>query len=50
VVKYYEILMKNCQKLSPFGVDDNLVIGINMKKIIIRGYNRQKRRELKQYV
>ena len=50
VVKYHEILMKNSQRLSIFGVEQNLVIGINMKKIIIRGYNRQKRKELKQYI
>ena len=44
------MLQKNNEKLSSFGVRSNIVVGINMKLIHISHYDRNKRKELKQYI
>ena len=38
------------QKLSLYGINNNLVVGVNMKKIIIRKYDMKNRKDLKVYL
>lgn len=42
--------MKNSKGLAEFGVQNNLVIGINMQKIRINNYDRNKKKELKTFI
>lgn len=44
------MLQKNNEKLASFGVRNNIVVGINMKLIHISHYDRNKRKELKQFL
>ena len=50
VMEFYDLLQKNNEKLSSFGVRNNIVVGINMKLIHISHYDRNKRKDLKQYI
>lgn len=44
VLHFYELLQKDNEKVSQFGVRENIVVGINMKSIRISNYDRNKRK------
>jgi len=44
VLEYNELLKKQGERFSEFGVRSNLVVGINMKTIRINNYDRNKRK------